>query len=469
MSGSSAERLLHALALEAEPRLVLGRAAGRAAPAARHRAARRDAAPRGARGRRHGGARVSRSRCSPSHARRERSPPSATPRGTPPAPRPRRAVRPGGPGRRSRRRSARRGRTARRARVSSPRATSATRASSERCARSLRIDRASRRAGAADATTVSPRSSCACSPAARIGSVSTIEPAGADRRTTGRSDPPPKESDDAKGHRDRGARRRDRRGCHYRGSHARPGDGTGVQPPGGAADCGRPSADLTDVYAFRSPDKPSTVTILANVIPGEDPAAGPNWYTFSPGARYNLKIDTTGDVPPDVIYRFQFQRKTGPFFLGDTAQPYTVTRIAQGASRRWSRGARRRRTTSASARPRTTGASPRSRSPRSTAAPRRRSRASVTTRSSATSGRSSTSSRSARAPATWAAGRTSSRATASTRSRCRSRSPASHAKNGTIGVWASVDRRKVTTRGATTRDAGPGCRSTGSATRSSTR
>ena len=31
-----------------------------------------------------------------------------------------------------------------------------------------------------------------------------------------------------------------------------------------------PSADLTDVYAFRSPDRPGTVTILANVIPGED-------------------------------------------------------------------------------------------------------------------------------------------------------------------------------------------------------
>ena len=91
-----------------------------------------------------------------------------------------------------------------------------------------------------------------------------------------------------------------------------------------------PSADLTDVYAFRSPDRPGTVTILANVIPGEDPAAGPNWYTFSPGARYNLKIDTTGDVRPDVIYRFEFRRKTGPFFLGDTAQPFTVTRIAKG-------------------------------------------------------------------------------------------------------------------------------------------
>ena len=73
-----------------------------------------------------------------------------------------------------------------------------------------------------------------------------------------------------------------------------------------------PSADLTDVYAFRSPDKPGTVTILANVIPGEDPAAGPNWYTFSPGARYNINVDTNGDVKPDVMYRFQFKRNDGP-------------------------------------------------------------------------------------------------------------------------------------------------------------
>jgi hypothetical protein len=69
------------------------------------------------------------------------------------------------------------------------------------------------------------------------------------------------------------------------------------------------------------------VTLLANVIPGEDPAAGPNWYTFSPNARYNLKVDTDGDARPNVTYRFQFRTKTGPFFLGDTAQPYTVTRV----------------------------------------------------------------------------------------------------------------------------------------------
>ena len=68
-----------------------------------------------------------------------------------------------------------------------------------------------------------------------------------------------------------------------------------------------PSADLTDLYAFRSPDKPNTVTLLANVVPGEDPAAGPNWYTFSPNARYNLTIDTNGDARPNVTYRFQFR------------------------------------------------------------------------------------------------------------------------------------------------------------------
>jgi hypothetical protein len=88
-----------------------------------------------------------------------------------------------------------------------------------------------------------------------------------------------------------------------------------------------PSADNTDLYAFRSPDKPDTLTIISNFVPGEDPAAGPNYYTFSPNARYDIYVDRNGDGRPDVSYYFQFQRKTGQFFLGDTAQPYTVTRV----------------------------------------------------------------------------------------------------------------------------------------------
>jgi hypothetical protein len=93
-----------------------------------------------------------------------------------------------------------------------------------------------------------------------------------------------------------------------------------------------PSADNTDLYAFRSPDKPDTLTIVSNFIPGEDPAAGPNYYTFSPTARYDIYVDRNGDGEPDVTYYFQFQRKIGPFFLGDTVQPYTVTKVENGKS-----------------------------------------------------------------------------------------------------------------------------------------
>jgi hypothetical protein len=91
-----------------------------------------------------------------------------------------------------------------------------------------------------------------------------------------------------------------------------------------------PSADNTDLYAFVSPDKPDTFTIVSNWIPGEDPAAGPNWYTFSPTARYNIFVDRTGDGKADVTYRFRFTRPAGQFFLGNTVQPYTVTRVAGG-------------------------------------------------------------------------------------------------------------------------------------------
>ena len=91
-----------------------------------------------------------------------------------------------------------------------------------------------------------------------------------------------------------------------------------------------PSADNTDLYAFRSPDKPDTLTIVSNFIPGEDPAAGPNYYTFSPTARYDIYVDRNGDGKADVSYYFRFKRNTGQFFLGDTAQPYTVTRVENG-------------------------------------------------------------------------------------------------------------------------------------------
>ena len=87
-----------------------------------------------------------------------------------------------------------------------------------------------------------------------------------------------------------------------------------------------PTADNTDLYAFRSPDKPSTFTIVSNWIPGEDPAAGPNYYTFSQTARYNIYLDRNGDGRPDVTYTFRFHTPTGPYFLGNTQQSWVATR-----------------------------------------------------------------------------------------------------------------------------------------------
>jgi hypothetical protein len=94
-----------------------------------------------------------------------------------------------------------------------------------------------------------------------------------------------------------------------------------------------PTADNTDTYAFRSPDKPDTVTIISNWIPGEDPAAGPNWYTFSPTARYDVYADKNGDGKPDITWYFRFKTGAPTAFLGNTQQSYTVTRVEKGKSR----------------------------------------------------------------------------------------------------------------------------------------
>jgi len=71
-----------------------------------------------------------------------------------------------------------------------------------------------------------------------------------------------------------------------------------------------PSADNTDLYAFVSPDNPDTVTIVANYVPLEQPAGGPNFASFGDDVRYELKVDNTGDGVEDVTYRFRFKTQT---------------------------------------------------------------------------------------------------------------------------------------------------------------
>jgi hypothetical protein len=83
-----------------------------------------------------------------------------------------------------------------------------------------------------------------------------------------------------------------------------------------------PQADGTDLYAFVSPDKPDTVTLVSDWIPMEEPAGGPNFYAFSPKARYDINIDNDGDAKPDYIYRWTFKNhyRNKNTFLYNTGQ-----------------------------------------------------------------------------------------------------------------------------------------------------
>ena len=67
-----------------------------------------------------------------------------------------------------------------------------------------------------------------------------------------------------------------------------------------------PVADSTDVYAFVSPDKPDTVTLIANYIPLQLPSGGPNFYEFGDDVLYEIHIDNNGDGYADISYQFRF-------------------------------------------------------------------------------------------------------------------------------------------------------------------
>src|SRR5262245_32386431 len=81
-----------------------------------------------------------------------------------------------------------------------------------------------------------------------------------------------------------------------------------------------PRADGTDVYAFVSPNNTSTVTLVANYVPLQQPAGGPNFYRFGDDVQYDINIDNNGDAAVDIIFRFEFTTTTvnGDTFLYNT-------------------------------------------------------------------------------------------------------------------------------------------------------
>jgi hypothetical protein len=103
-----------------------------------------------------------------------------------------------------------------------------------------------------------------------------------------------------------------------------------------------PVADSTDVYAFVSPDRPDAVTLIANYIPLQGPAGGPNFFEFGDDVLYEIHVDNSGHGKADISYQFRFETKftnpdsflynTGP--IGSLSDPnwnskqfYKVTRV----------------------------------------------------------------------------------------------------------------------------------------------
>ncbi|MFI7075926.1 DUF4331 domain-containing protein [Micromonospora sp. NPDC049903] len=113
-----------------------------------------------------------------------------------------------------------------------------------------------------------------------------------------------------------------------------------------------PVADSSDLYAFVTPDRPDTVTLIANYVPLQLPSGGPNFFEFGDDVRYEIHIDNNGDGQPDVTYRFEFTTEitnansflynTGPIDSLDSEnwnrrQFYSLTRIAGGREQRLAR------------------------------------------------------------------------------------------------------------------------------------
>lgn len=110
---------------------------------------------------------------------------------------------------------------------------------------------------------------------------------------------------------------------------------------------GDPRADNTDVYAFVAPDATDHVTVIANYIPLQEPAGGPNFYNFGDDVNYEIEFDNDGDGVTDIEFEFRFRTNvvddgtflyaTGPVTFADGAyqglnvvQTYSIFEVRDG-------------------------------------------------------------------------------------------------------------------------------------------
>ncbi|MDX2252911.1 MAG: DUF4331 domain-containing protein [Nitrospira sp.] len=97
-----------------------------------------------------------------------------------------------------------------------------------------------------------------------------------------------------------------------------------------------PTADITDFYVFRSWQDPDKAILIMNVIPGQEPGAGPNYFNFSDDVLYEIHIDNNkNNIAANIVYQIRFKteiRQPGDIFpLAYVALP-PITALTGGGS-----------------------------------------------------------------------------------------------------------------------------------------
>lgn len=72
-----------------------------------------------------------------------------------------------------------------------------------------------------------------------------------------------------------------------------------------------PTADITDYFMFRSYEagKQDNVVMIMNVIPAQEPSAGPNYYNFDPSVTYGFNVDNDKDGATDARIELKFENE----------------------------------------------------------------------------------------------------------------------------------------------------------------
>ena len=94
-----------------------------------------------------------------------------------------------------------------------------------------------------------------------------------------------------------------------------------------------PTADITDVYFFRSWEDPSKAVLIMNVIPGQEPSSGPNYFNFADDVRYTFHLDVDGDGDADDL-EYEVRFKTAFAARGPTSPCRCPTSLCR-RSPRW--------------------------------------------------------------------------------------------------------------------------------------